>query len=372
MLSILVSCSQDDISDSNNHRFNPLTDESIYNLIDEYYRESLDDTRSAKSFRIKNVTRERYSVTDPDSSGTNTRSDGLEDSFEMQTVALDFGTSEGYAIVSDDPRLNQVFMLTEMGSINDTTYIKPLKDLINTFPDVASNIIVQNSKQGSSGMISRSEPGMLVNSLVRFKWGQHVPFNNYAKYCTCEKCKNKGNHMPIGCVTIAVGQTIATLGKFNGTFYGTKDIAFNSLPVYGYQMTSDQKLQIAHFLQEIALNCQIKFDCDGSSTYAKPVYNYLTDLGYDCTYKEGAIDEARTLELLKKGIPHLIGGVSSGNGHMWIIHGMKVNNGRYHYLCNWGWDGSSNGWSIGDPYSIEGTNIEYSKNLKHIYINSKI
>ncbi len=340
----------------------------IYELISNYANARVAPTRSKTTFTITNIARQKYEIDQFVEDSTLTRS-GLcnAEPFEIQTVSLDFGDKEGYAIVSDDSRLNHVFFYTESGHISDTTFIKPLKEIVEEYPQIASDIIVLNQEEQT-----RADGGIIpiVNPITRFEWDQKPPFNNYAPYCTCISCRAIGNHMPIGCVTTAVAQTIATIGKFKGTFYGTKDINFKSLPKYGNSFYGTQKEQIAHFFHEIALNCQVKFGCSSSVTQAVAAYNYLIDLGYNCTLAKGAIDSAKIIQNLKKGYPQLAAGSDSDGGHMWTIDGIQVQNSRYDYYCNWGWGyGRSNGWSTGNHYTTQDGKDSFPKNTQYIYVN---
>lgn len=367
LILLVTSCANEDPGKvQENHK---MSEGAIYELIRTYANADKAGTRANVSFQITDIQRQKYSISEQIGDSLMTRGEVSSDPFELQTVTLDFGDTKGYAIVSDDERLNQVFLYAPDGNISDTAFIKPLKHLIDGMPLTAANMIVNENNQ-STRATNTVTP--LVEPLVRFKWGQFSPFNDFAVYCTCSSCRQHGNHTPIGCVATAVAQTIATLGTFSGSFYGSRDLDFAALPVYGSSMTATQKEQVGHFLQEIALNCQMKFACEGSGTHAKPVYNYLTDLGYNCTYEEGNLNPAKTLELLKKGIPHLVGGFNSdGGGHMWVVDGMRLQNGQYHYHCNWGWDGSSNCWSVDNEFTLA-SGDRFQKNREHIYINAKL
>ncbi len=340
-------------------------------MIRNYANACASETRGLKSFKILDIERHEYSLEDYVSDSTLTRANIINaDPFEIQTVKLDFGDTQGYSIVSDDDRLNRVFFYTESGNISDTTFIQGLKETIREYPLTASILILNDIGKETRA----NEIKTLVNQLVRFEWHQGEPFNNYAPYCNCSKCISEGNHMPIGCAAIAVAQTIATLGTFKGSFYGTRDLDFSKLPNQGWQMTGVQKVQIAQFLHDIALNCQMKFSCDGSATYPEAVYNYLSDLGYNCTFvKNGTIDSAKMLDLLLNGIPQLMAGSNKSVGHMWIVDGMRLQNGAFDYHCNWGWGSEySNGWSIGNEYTDSSGINTYPKNKSYIYINSKL
>lgn len=369
---LLCACSNEDGPDVPQRE--NMENNSLYELIQDF-QNSGNSTR-AESFTITSVEKVSYNPAEILGDSVSQKTSDATKPFELQTVTLDFGEKQGYAIVSDDERLNHVFLYVPEGCISDTTYIKPLKVLIDGYPATAANIIAHNkSKRTKAGESVIS----LVDEFVPYQWGQKQPFNNYTVYCTCSKCSSRGNHTPAGCVVTAVAQVIATLGKFNGTFYGTRDIDFSAMPKKGKNMTAVQKVQIGHFFQEIGLNCQVKYGCDGSGTSVIAAYNYLKDLGFSCSYAEGMIDHPKAIALLKQGIPILSAGTEKGenSGHMWVVDGVRIQNEKYSYHCNWGWDGSSDCWSTENDYEVTDNYnkiiySKYSNNLKHIYINEKL
>lgn len=314
--------------------------------------------------RITRLTTSSYNVSDT----LTTRTDGPKnnDSYEIHTVELDFGNTSGYAILSDTPGIDQIFYYTEDGCIEDTTLIPPLRELVKAIPEMANEILTDTTGNNTRS----SDNDISIMPLVKYEWGQGVPFNNYATYCTCEDCRKIGNHMPIGCVTVALGQFIATMKKFNGTFYGNRNIDFESLPTCQRDFSPEQSLAVAHFLQEIALNCQTKFRCGASSSTSYAATNYLRDLGYSVNQVTGNINKQRFINNLKVGNPHIAYGVSSEDrGHMWIVDRFLDLDNVCQYHINWGW-GSSNGWSscynymtIKDPEKT----YNYYKNQGHLY-----
>ena len=142
-------------------------------------------------------------------------------------------------------------------------------------------------------------------------------------------------------------------------------------------VTSDQYLPIAHFLQEIALNCQTQFGCEGSGSRIEAGYNYLKDLGYNPLLSSGGLIELKFIDNLTKGFPHIIRGTKEKKGHEWILDGYTNNAYGKQYHINWGFGESrSDGWSIGYyfgylPNGNGGTDyIEYKSNLKQLYLQN--
>lgn len=292
--------------------------------------------------------------------------------FEIQTITFHTGDQQGYAVVSDDERLKTVYYFTEVGQLSDTADIAPLKEFIDSIPLFAQGDILNPMLQSSI-----STDYMYVPGLISYTWGQHSPYNWYGRYCNCSKCsqEDRAYHNPIGCITTATAEVIACCGKFRGTYYGNKDIDFTRLRKSTEQFLEGRNIEdaklVASFFHEVALGCQIKFDCDGSASHPKAIYNYLRDMGYDCTYAEGNLDINRFINNLSNGYPHIICGKKNlREGHAWVIDGVHILNGNISFRMVWGNDGHSDGWSKANPYTKPMTSTQFSRDLKHVYINS--
>lgn len=342
------------------------TDNRIINIIDDFRTSINMGSRSSSDIQVLSVDTKYYKIeSDTIIESAPTRSD--DSIFDINTVKIKVNESTGFAVLSTDERLNKIFYYTENGNLSDTTNIAPLKEYIDYIPFFAAEEITHPEVLDTRA----TDQDVLINPIVPFKWGQSSPFNKLTPECDCSKCLG---HMPIGCVTTASAQTLATIGVFNSTYYGCKDIDFKNLPKYASQMTTDQQSQISHFFHEVALCCQVKFQCGGSGSYVKSAYQYFKDLGFDCTYTEGSIDSQQLISELQNGYPHMIGGSNGDSGHMWIVDGIKTSGTTIYYSCNWGWNGYCDGWVDSNPYTVtyyDKTTESYSKNLRHIYIQSK-
>lgn len=372
MLAALTGCASDIPKEPSAPEPGTPVSSAIQELISDYYESIHPETRAlGHGFSIVDIDTQIFDVNgQPKEASAITR--GTSDSdFSISTVKIDFGKSTGYAILSDDERINRVFYFTENGEIGDTAYIAPLKDIIESYPAVAKDIIVEN------GFQTRTDSDItvtLIDNIVPFSWGQGVPFNACAPYCTCSKCSQRSNHQLSGCTTVAISQYLAKRGVFEGTYYPNKHVDFSNYPTYGFQMTNGQIDHVVTLFREVAHNCQIKFGCDASSGQIKATFNYLRELGIDCELVEGDIDYYRVKSELEKGIPHIIRGQNDG-GHIWLVTGIRelynnnIHSGMRDYYCNWGWNGYSDGWSIGNPFTPK-SEAPYKKSIKHIYTRS--
>ncbi len=337
-------------------------------LLGDFYASVHPGSRAEAPFEIIGVSKKTYRVeNDSAIEVTGTRSlDG--ETFDVKVATLKFDNSLGYTVFSDDECINRVFFFTENGNIADTADIQPLKELIDCVPYIA----IETMQYGFTR--SESESRYYKDNFCPYNWNQNSPYNLYASVCGCDK-PGYGGQTPIGCVTTAVAQAIATIGSFPGTYYGNRNLDFSKFRrQYESGASMDEKWQIAQFFHEIAHGCQVEFACSGSGTSVKAAYWYLKDLNFDCSYSTGAIDVDRVKTTLRLGIPHLIGGGDGDGGHMWLISGLREQPYGVDFWCNWGWGGHSDGWSAGNPYTYKdytGASHSYPKNLKHIYINSK-
>ena len=314
-----------------------------------------------------------------------TRSIGNE--FSITRISFEANNTQGFTILTEDPRIEKVYFFTDNGCIADTAQIGGLKWVIENIPLVAATELSQSESE-TQGIIDDPIFTGLGNDffkvnigpIVNTKWGQGYPYNIHTPYCKCTICDNEKyrRHKPIGCVAIATAQFIAKIGKFKGTYFGSRDLDFSNLPVDTISTSPMNGQRLGHFLHEIAVSCQTKFGCGESMSYLLCAYRYLKDLDYDCTYSEGALDITKFLSNLRNGYPHIMVGVEKGayTGHAWLVDGYREDNLGYYFHTNWGWYGVDNGWVYGNPYSTNPSAYEpektpriFSESLQHIYIN---
>ena len=345
----------------------------ISSMVRSFYDRIHSETRSDQpSYRIKSIDTQVYTV--PDSLLSDKTRSITNDSYSIHTITLDFGSHEGFTILSDSPGVDHVFYYTESGCIADTANNVALKDMVECAPLVALNILA-----GGIPTESSTRGDIDIDPLVPFQWHQGHPFNYYATYCHCASCSDDllKQHRPLGCVNVAVGQIIATVKKFTGTFYGNRDIDFDKLITDEDYSNDSELIAISHFLSEIALNCQTRFRCDKSDASLEAAAKYLRDLGYLVDHKIQPLDKQRFIKYISLGVPHITAGKNAfGVCHAWILDGVKVYNGSYQYHHNWGQGvNSCDGWSSEYYYGtlqISG-NTEYMfnqfiHNTEHLYI----
>lgn len=324
------------------------------------------------TYTIESIQTKEYLI--PDSlikHGTRSITDST---YSIHTVTLNFGEQKGFTILSDTPEIDHVFYYTESGCLMDTANNFALKEIIEGAPLAALDVMRDENRN-----LYHTRASMDIEPLVPYEWHQLYPFNYYATYCECTTCSRGDyrNHRPMGCVNIAVGQLIATVKKFTGTFYGNREIDFDSMTKNGKYLTNAQLLQVSHFLDEIALNCQTRFRCDGSSGSLEAAAKYLRDIGYNVDHQSGNLDTQRFVKYISLGVPQIVSGSDGNKGHAWILDGIKEINGSYLYHHNWGQGiNTSNGWSssyyygyLQFEYSSELLFFQYYKQRDYLYIH---
>lgn len=291
---------------------------------------------------------------------------------DVQYVKFHQGEKPGFAFVSSDPRINRVYVFIEKGEIADTAEVVPLKWYIDEIPGIVAEDIRLYYEEPKSRVEARTT--VSIGPLLKTLWDQGAPYNRYLPACSNNASdKIYLGHCPTGCVPLAVAQVIAYCQRFQGTYYGNKDIDFDALTSvssFGRTETSALATQAATFVHEVAMYCQVEFTCNVTHGDLKSGYQYLKDLGYTCSYVEGkGVDVNRLLTNLNKGIPHLSAGntKTDGTGHAWVIDGLNMmSNGAYNYHCNWGTTGIHAGWVSDYRQPVE--NTIFNDNNRQVYI----
>lgn len=371
----------------------------VEKMLNDFYCAGNKNSRSSDSnIRISRITRQSYRIEGdtvvpiPQPMGRSMDLEHSDSVFEIATAEFSIGDNNGYAILSDDERLNEIYFFTENGAIADTADIPAVKDIFELTPFLAMQTlddhrmdpftpvdpgdpIDPDSPPGTPEPIDKPED-FTIGPMIKTKWDQGWPYNMYGRHCTCIECSKErwNEYSPMGCVAIATAQVIATwdtplYDRYSyKTFYGTRsdvDVINKAEPI-----TKEEEKKAAHICYEVALGCQTKFACGGSHSKLECAYQYLKEIGCGVQFVNGSIDAQATKSHLIR-YPILVAGKrSSGKGHAWIIDGLKCVNGVYHYHCNWGLKSSA--WVSSNYYTAENEETHeltrYSGNLRAIYI----
>lgn len=286
---------------------------------------------------------------------TRTRSSSEEALPDTLLYIINFGDSEGFAVVSTDKRTRPIYAISDEGSIDlsDTTYNKGLKSFFDGVKiDYSSSIAVWPGDSVKPGLGSGDDyelsPYVFCTDIVYpmipkpvRKWGQEAPFNASIR-------PNEYTNEPlVGCGAVGTGM-IMTCFKHPQKYYG---IPMDWDAITGEDYTNKA---IADFLCELGKrnNLNMQYKAESYCTLDRiPItfnnYDYVNPV----TYK--AFDVEKVFLALKTSPILVASDVRNTTiGHIWAIDG-RVNYSEYTSLldpptklfhCVWGWDGIANGY----------------------------
>lgn len=270
--------------------------------------------------------------------------------------------NKGFALMSADKRTAPIFALVEKGSYSfeDGNMGNPGFEL---FMEMAKNYIIDTTTK--TNVISRaniSSDWILVEEngpKLAHEWGQDSPFNMYTPIVN-------GKQAPVGCAAVAIGMSTAYLLKgntfdingysmrFTGDYYTKNDLLINT----------DAAQNVARFLREIGRNINMQYGPNSSGATASDTEKFLKNeskIKYVTGFKNYGDDTTvrflyDCLRLNTGGGIVLMGGHNAGGvGHMWLLDGIKTYLGKSEYLdlyhCNWGLNGTGNGWYLQTIYT---------------------
>ena len=338
-------------------------------------------TRGAAERSLPPIT-SSYSV----GSHSSTRSDGeVEPYFHI----FNFGNNEGFAIMSGDDRVAPLLALTFKGELTPDTEIENpgFKIAYAKMEDYYVEQVSTFSFGGGGGGMLPIDPGdnleleryvvygdpveidhdMLLGH-CQVKWGQRSPYNNYCPPIS-------GQLPPAGCAAVAVAQ-LMSIYKYPNSYNGYT-FNWNLMNQYVNRSCSQQDNaiavdQIARLMQQLGLsqNLAMQYGLDGSGAYTSDVPHTLSNFGYSNGGTPNSYNTDDVVDELLAGYPILISGYDGTYGHIWLGHGLKeyeqmayIYNGYnmlvstidvelFYVLCNWGWDGDSDGYYLSKTFDI--------------------
>lgn len=275
---------------------------------------------------------------------------------------------------SDDPKLLPIvllkrYALSQTAPITDSLIKDPIIDGGNITP-IDEVKPVNPEGEWKRIVWETVETENVVPIMLKTEWGQDSPYNDLC------------NGYDAGCTATAMIQIMAYNCFPNPHIINNTLIPYDTLKTIEHIQTSDT--DNAHAIAVLVKN--IHDICGtthiyGTSTLIWPedAERYFKRIGYENVYRyhdAKVCDNNLIARTLQNGYPTFIAAKANGlNAHSWVIDGLititrdgkevGMETGRVYgnaheferfFHCNWGWDGSSNG------YFLEGifdTDISY-------------
>lgn len=286
--------------------------------------------------------------------------------------------------------------------------------------EVESQIVSADYSDGVYSFVIEDENGMLplqrleyetvygnhsvVNPLLTVKWGQSYPYNT-----TLDPVINSYGTgyvlPPTGCVAVAICQilsyhkTPSSISVDNMSWLGDWDAMTQSPSASS--LTATYQTQIANLMKIVGKGVDMSYAWNGSGASINEAYDFITStLNFDTdaisNYSHSAIYKS-----LSNDCPVYVRGTdtTTESGHAWVLDGCKteteieyeriyrttVDNPSYpidprEWLlistrvlseastpsvhCNWGWNGSSDGYFISGVFDV--ASYSFNTNIKTI------
>lgn len=310
---------------------------------------------------------------------------------------FNFGDEEGFAIMSGDDRVEPLLALTFKGELTPETEIDNpgFEIAYSRMEEYYVQKVSQISLNGGGILPPTIDPipyptydTTVTNYVMPFgfcpvQWGQGWPYN---KYCTVQP---GSINVYTGCARVAVAQLMSiykypnsyTNPLFNyTTFYFDWDemnqYTSNDELLNPYIADSTKYNQIARLMQQMGTSNNLNvtyniFNLEEGSSNPDNIPITLENFGYSNGGERVSYETSIVVEELISGYPILIGGSDNSNGnpkHRWLGHGLMemvitpiypdsyhgvimlptVTN--YYILCNWGWNGSCDGYYLSEAF----------------------
>ncbi|MFQ7331638.1 MAG: C10 family peptidase [Parabacteroides distasonis] len=285
-----------------------------------------------------------------------------QDSIKLFTFDYFNNGNKGFAIASGDQRLSSVYAIVENGNITDTTFNWGLKFIINNFSSVIKEELKQiqtNSISPQSSTLSLSNPIYLIKTT----WGQRHPYN--------KTCQVTGNSCipPAGCTAVALAQVIAYFDKPSSRFQGVFNHSAMTAVPSATNLTPNLQDMVAKFVHYCGVKSNMNYQCNASGAWPHNFEDFDL-LGYQWNIANGAPSHNKLYNNIMEGRPAIIVGYSESEGHTWILDGMEYDYYNppvfwYRIHCNFGWNGTDNGWFKFPPGEI----LDYTDLYYTLYID---
>ena len=353
--------------------------DAVLSFVKEVYPQKYKTLSSTKEVLkpefITNVSYKKSKFFAPTANNTNRELDTL-------LSIINFGDNEGFAIVSTKD--NQILAVTESGdlSVEDLTKNYSNEDFKNN-PKAVISSYVTNFIIGPTIPVGPAIPtdsidmGYVVRGpwvtqtqihpLVQIKIGQDAPYNNYCPLINNQRC-------PAGCGPVAVIQMMSANQYPNSI--GGLTYSWNTI-ISRYKTHAATQTVLAQWIRTIGEECKITYGIkNGSGTdidsIIECIASYPRYTNVDTTMSPN-YDDAYPMLANSNPLIFASWGINQEGktvGHAWVVDGciyqkqcVQLFNGKDELIgeyyetrdyvhCNWGWNGSCDGYYITNVFDL--------------------
>ncbi len=320
---------------------------------------------------------------------------------DTMLYSINFADSAGFAIVSADKRADPIYAIVDEGNF-DFQDVDNIQNpgfglfLENTI-DLQFESINNYSKKPIPLSKASSKKWTITEykaPLLQTKWGQGIPYNYYCPYYP-------DGHT--GCVVIAVAQILSYYQTINrvswqyNNFYSSAQLNWSQIlkdcnannGILDMTSAYSSSIQVANFCRYFGIACDADYKVKSTSVSDKRAIQVMNDFLYLNASSMKSYNENDIISAIAKNKIVYAGGyrnkkkvmfirVGYTDGHAWVCDGYlkaKCNNENSIMLhCNWGWDGTANGYYLSNSFNVsagpelDDSNINvYSKSTTEDY-----
>lgn len=296
-----------------------------------------------------------------------------------------------FVIVSGDERLYKILGYSDNGVFNASTVPYGLLEMLEEYDNQYQSVAPHLDEIGYAGTRNAT---VVVEPLIKTKWGQEEPFNNE---CPIDPNSSSGRKCSAGCSATGMAQ-VMNYYKYPEYGTGSNSYTSNSLKIYQemdfstvhpdwdnmlnyyYASSTDiQKEAVAKLLHACGVSLSSDYNRSTGVSSIHLAYSlshfwkYNPNLSYKVKYYYN--DEEWNQIIYKDlidGYPIFYMGNGDAGGHLFILDGCD-DTGLYHF--NFGWEGIGNGYYSLDviaPSSLVGYNDDFSPDILGNFSSNQI
>ncbi len=268
--------------------------------------------------------------------------------------------SRRFVIVSGDERLYNILGYSDNGVFNAETAPYGLLEMLSGYDSQYQKLAPHLDKISHANTRNTT---IVVDPLIRTKWGQSEPFNNE---CPTNPNSDSENRCLAGCGATGMAQ-IMNYYKYPDCGIGSHSYTTEELKIYQHmdfatmypdwnnmadtyygRTTDTQKEAVAQLMHACGVSLTTQYNTESGSTLTDLTYSlshfWKYNANISCKIKKYYNDKewhSIIMQDLIEGHPILYCGSGKSGAHLFILDGCD-GDGLYHF--NFGWSGSGDGY----------------------------